>query len=55
MTMLVIFSCVAFVAGYVGAIFSWPGIRAHAVGAAAEITALRARAAALEDRIKGVL
>lgn len=53
--MLFIVSCVALVAGYVGAILSWPTIRAHAFGAVAEITALRARAKALEDRIKGVL
>jgi len=55
MTMPVVFTCVAFVAGYVGAIVSWPAIRTQVVGTAAEITALRVRAKELEDRIKGEL
>lgn len=44
-----------FAAGYAGSIYSWPWIRARAIGAAAEINQLRARAKALEDSIKGAL
>ena len=42
-----------FAGGYAASIYSWPWIHAHAVGAAAEIAWLRARAKALEDSIKG--
>ena len=41
--------------GYVVSIYSWPAIRSHAIGFAAEIEQLRARASALEDKIKGAL
>jgi hypothetical protein len=44
-----------FAGGYVASIFSWPAIRSHVIGLAAEIEQLRARARALEDKIKGVL
>jgi hypothetical protein len=44
-----------FAAGYAGSIYSWPWIRASAIGASAEINRLRARAKALEDLIKGAL
>jgi hypothetical protein len=56
MTMSDFFVVVAgFAAGYVASIYSWPAIRVHAVGLAAEIEQLRARAVALEDKIKGAL
>jgi hypothetical protein len=41
--------------GYAASIWSWPWIRANAIGAAAEINQLRARAKVLEDSIKGAL
>jgi hypothetical protein len=44
-----------FAAGYAASVCSWPWIRERATGASAEISALRARAKALEDQIKGVL
>jgi hypothetical protein len=44
-----------FAAGYATSVYSWPWIRSHAIGAAAEINQLRARAKALEDTIKGAL
>jgi hypothetical protein len=44
-----------FAVGYAASIWSWPGIRAKAIGAGAEISRLRARAKALEDSIKGAL
>ena len=44
-----------FAGGYVASIASWPWIRARAIGAAAEINQLRARAKALEDQIRGAL
>jgi hypothetical protein len=44
-----------FAAGYAASIYSWPAIRARAIGLAAEIKQLRARAVALEDKIKGAL
>jgi hypothetical protein len=44
-----------FAGGYAASIWSWPRIRAHAIGAAAEINQLRARARALEDQIRGAL
>jgi hypothetical protein len=54
--MLELFILVAgFAGGYAASVVSWPWIRAHAIGAAAEINQLRARAKALEDQIKGVL
>lgn len=43
----------AFAAGFVGSIFAWPAIRAHAFGVVAEIATLRARAKTLEDSFKG--
>jgi hypothetical protein len=43
----------AFVAGFIGSIFVWPAIRAHAFGIVAEIASLRARAKVLEDSLKG--
>jgi hypothetical protein len=55
-TMLELFILAAGVAaGYAASVYSWPWIRAHAIGAAAEINQLRARAKALEDSIKGAL
>lgn len=42
-----------FAAGYAASVVSWPWIRAHATGANAELSRLRARAKALEDLIKG--
>jgi hypothetical protein len=55
-TMLELFILVAgFAGGYAGSVYSWPWIRAQAIGASAEIATLRARAKALEDQIKGVL
>jgi hypothetical protein len=44
-----------FAGGYAASVVSWPWIRSHATGAAAEISRLRARAKALEDQIKGAL
>jgi membrane associated rhomboid family serine protease len=46
---------VGFAGGYAASIYSWPSIRASAIGASAEIARLRARARALEDQIKGAL
>jgi hypothetical protein len=55
-TMLELFILAAgFAAGYAASAYSWPWIRSHAIGAAAEINQLRARAKALEDTIKGAL
>jgi hypothetical protein len=55
-TMLELFILAAgFAGGYGASVVSWPWIRAHAIGAAAEINQLRARAKALEDQIKGAL
>jgi hypothetical protein len=45
----------AFAGGYVASMYSWPWLRTQAIGASAEITALRARARALEDSIRGAL
>ena len=42
----------AMIAGYVAAIFTWPKLRAWAVGAEAEIASLRDKARALEAKIK---
>ena len=42
-----------FAGGYAASVVSWPWIRAHAIGARAELSRLRARAKALEDLIKG--
>jgi hypothetical protein len=42
-------------AGYAASVYSWPWIRAQAIGADAEIDQLRARAKALEDTIEGAL
>jgi hypothetical protein len=39
--------------GYAASIFTWPWVRTTALGAAAEATKLRARAQALEARIRG--
>jgi hypothetical protein len=44
-----------FAGGYAASVYSWPWIRERAIGAAAEINQLRARAKALEDQIKGAL
>jgi hypothetical protein len=49
-----------FAGGYAASAVSWPWIRSHAIGAAAEISRLRARAkiledSALKDQIKGAL
>jgi hypothetical protein len=56
LTMLELFILAAgFAGGYAASVVSWPWIRAHAIGAAAEINQLRARAKALEDTIKGAL
>jgi hypothetical protein len=55
-TMLELFILGAgFAAGYAGSVYSWPWIRAQAIGAGAEIAKLRARAKVLEDQIKGAL
>jgi hypothetical protein len=55
-TMLELFMLAAgFTGGYAASVYSWPRIRAAAIGAAAEIDQLRARAKALEDAIKGAL
>jgi hypothetical protein len=55
-TMLELFILAAgFAGGYAASVVSWPWMRAHATGAAAEIAQLRARATALEDQIKGAL
>jgi hypothetical protein len=52
--MLELFILVAgFAGGYAASVYSWPWIRANAIGASAEINQLRARAKALEDLIKG--
>ncbi len=44
-----------FAGGYAASVYSWPWIRKNAIGAAAEVAQLRARAKALEDQIKGAL
>ena len=38
--------------GYVLSIYTWPAVRAFALGAEAEIAALREKARALEGKIK---
>jgi hypothetical protein len=54
--MLELFILIAgFAGGYAASVYSWPWIRERAIGAAAEISRLRARAKALEDTIKGAL
>jgi hypothetical protein len=42
----------AFAAGYAAAIYSWPWIKEQANGAKAEAMALRAKAVALEEKIR---
>ena len=41
-------------AGYALAIYTWPTARALAAGAEAEITSLKSRLAALEDKVRDV-
>ena len=48
--MWTIFDIIVFAVGYAGAIYSWPTIKVWANGAAAEVTNLRAKAAALEAK-----
>lgn len=43
---------VAFAAGYVASIYSWPWIKEHANGALTEARSLRAKAEALEAKIR---
>ncbi len=43
----------AFVGGYVGSIYSWPWIRAKALGAEAEAAKLRDRASAVLNAARG--
>jgi hypothetical protein len=55
-TMLELFILAAgFAGGYAGSVYSWPWLRAQAIGASAEIAKLRARAKLIEDQIKGAL
>lgn len=49
---LILLLIVFFVLGYVGAIYSWPWIKEHFNGAIAEARNLRARAEALEAKIR---
>jgi hypothetical protein len=44
-----------FAGGYAASVFSWPWLRAHVTGAVAEIERLRARAQAIENKIRGAL
>jgi hypothetical protein len=46
---------IAFAGGYAASVYSWPWIRAYAIGASAEIKRLRTRAKILEDQIRGEL
>jgi hypothetical protein len=46
---------VIFAAGYAASIYSWPWVRAQAIGISAEAANLRQRAAVLETRIKGIV
>lgn len=41
-------------AGYVGAIYTWPALRTFLAGAEQEIAWLKARAAELEAKVRGV-
>lgn len=46
--MTVLLVCLAFAAGYIASIYSWPKIKLRVNGAKAEIAGLEARAAALK-------
>ena len=50
---LIVFLILAAIAGYVVSIFTWPRLRQAAVGIENEIDDLRARARALETRLRG--
>lgn len=50
-----IFASLAFAAGYVASIYSWPTIKLWANGAVTEAASLRAKAAALEAKIRGMV
>jgi hypothetical protein len=54
MTMWTFFDVIIFAAGYAASIHSWPSIKVRINGVAAEVAALRARAVALESRIKAI-
>lgn len=54
MTMEVWMLLVAVAAGYVGSIYSWPTIKVLANGVATEAASLRAKAFALEAKIKAL-
>jgi hypothetical protein len=54
MTMEFLVDAVFFAAGYAAAVFTGPAVRTAAIGAAAEATKLRARAEALEAKIRGL-
>jgi hypothetical protein len=47
-------SIVVFAAGYAASVYSWPWLRTHATGIAAEASSLRQRAAALENKLRGL-
>lgn len=44
----------ALVSGYVASIYSWPTIKIWANGLSAEAVSLRAKAAQLENKIRGL-
>ena len=51
--MSIVLPILAVIAGYVAAIFTWPRLRQAAIGIENEIDDLRARARALEARLRG--
>jgi hypothetical protein len=54
MTMSTFFDVLVFAAGYAASIYSWPAIKVRINGATAEVADLRAKAVALESRIKAI-
>ncbi len=50
----IVASLVLFAAGYAASVWSWPLLRSHAIGIAAEAARLRQRATALENKLRGL-
>jgi hypothetical protein len=54
MTMWTFLDAILVAAGYVASIYSWPIIKVWVNGASAEIVSIRAKAVALEAKIKAL-
>jgi outer membrane murein-binding lipoprotein Lpp len=54
MTMWTFLDVIIFAAGYVASIYSWPAIKQRINGVTAEAADLRAKAAALESKIRAL-